>query len=83
MSCNQDYRDYEKGVVELNGKRYYPAEMVEEKLTSSDSDYMAAIRCIKEYCQSRPDSTMIGVFRVWCEDNHRLKALMEQEKEQK
>ena len=47
----------------------------------SESAYMAAIRCIKEYCQNRPDSTMIGVFRAWCEDNHRLKVLMEQEKE--
>lgn len=46
-------------------------ELVEEKLKSTNSDYTAAIRAIKEYCQSRPDSTMVGVFRVWCEDQRR------------
>jgi hypothetical protein len=36
MSCNQDYLDSIKGVVEINGKRYYPAELVEEKFTSTN-----------------------------------------------
>ena len=42
--------------------------IAEASKPSHNSDYTAAIRCIKEYCQSRPDSTMIGVFRAWCED---------------
>jgi hypothetical protein len=37
MSCNQDYLDSVKGVVEINGMRYYPAELVEEKLIAIKS----------------------------------------------
>ena len=44
------------------------SEQVVEQNTANNSDYTAAIRCVKEYFQSRPDSTMLGVFRVWCED---------------
>jgi hypothetical protein len=43
-------------------------EVAEADEPTHNSDYTAAIRVIKEYCQSRPDSTMLGVFRVWCED---------------
>ena len=66
IGCGDNTNPLVKELVELRASK--PSEPPDSGKPTDNSDYTTAIRVIKDYCQSRPDSSYVGALRVWCED---------------